>query len=155
MNTYCGFDHPPGEWCGECYEVKRGRKRKGSTSPSVLPQDGLDHSPPPPKTVAPKGPPMPSAAPGRPPEAWRALYPVLWSHLTQGKRPDHSHRQTSTLTLFMEGGRIKLCLSDRDRNLVGFITVSSLPDGFAELEDALSRGTLEWRGKKKFPQTRT
>jgi hypothetical protein len=88
-------------------------------------------------------------------EAWRDMFPRLWSLLTQGRDDEGRHVQTGTLLVFLEEGRIKLCLHDRERCRVAFLTVSGLPQGFAELEDALLRGTLDWRVKKPFPGPRT
>lgn len=140
-----------GEWCGECYEVKRGRlqpgRRRATVSrPSLVPLTGVEPSATDTSDV-PKAPPQ-SAAPIS--SEWRLIYPRLWAHLTQGRLDSGELRITSTLLMFLEDGRIKLCLHDRHQSLVAFLTVKSLPDGFASLERALVEGTLEWRPKKIF-----
>lgn len=83
-------------------------------------------------------------------EAWSRIYPRLHAHLTQGRHEDRSLRITSTLLMFLEDGRMKLALHDRDQHQIAFLTVPALPEGFALLERKLSENTLEWKPKKEF-----
>lgn len=81
-------------------------------------------------------------------DEWAMDYPGLWEHLTAGQYPDKTPRETSTLTLFTEEGRVKCCLSDRDQGRVAFLSGLSVVGLLEALEAHLVAGTLDWRGQK-------
>lgn len=56
-----------------------------------------------------------------------------------------SPRRTSTLLLFDEDGQFKICLNDRQRALVGFLTIDSTEDVFQQVEAALREEKIAWR----------
>lgn len=102
-------------------------------------------------TVQSEQPPQPIATVTQAADHWRESLPLLWRHLTEGRGPDGSNRLTSTLLVFLEGGRIKLALHDREESRIAFLTVAGLPEGFIELESGLAAGRLHWRRKRPFP----
>jgi len=73
---------------------------------------------------------------------------AIWSFLTQRAWEDGNERQTGTVLLFWEQGRLKACLSDRDAQAVGFVTLEGLSDPFDELENALRSDHIDWRAHR-------
>jgi hypothetical protein len=81
-------------------------------------------------------------------ERFSGLYPVLAEYLASGSYEDGSLRQTASLTLFTEDGRLKACLSDKDNGRVGFISADSFLGLLEALEVALSEDSMDWRASK-------
>lgn len=75
-------------------------------------------------------------------------FPTLLAFLTQIWWDKQTARQTGTLTLFAEDGKLKVCLVDRDVDEVAFVTGQGLPEVLEALEEGLSAGGLDWRKKK-------
>jgi hypothetical protein len=73
------------------------------------------------------------------------LYPSLVEFLTRTEFEDGSARQTGTLMLFVEDGRLKVCLNDRAEGLVGFHSFQSLDTILGELEGCLDKDGVDWR----------
>jgi hypothetical protein len=74
-----------------------------------------------------------------------ARWPALLEFLTAGVWPDGTSRIPGSLVLFVEEGRLKMCLSDRAQGTVAFLTgqeVLGLLDG---CEAQLRDGTGDWR----------
>lgn len=136
-------------WCGACYEVKKGRLTAGKSHAVASPDDGITAAAPPSAGQPEQVPAQPAPIEPDPvSRSWRVLYPKLWAMVTQGRNEDRTVRVTSTLTVFLEGSRIKLSIHDRERGLIAFLTVSGLPEGLAQLEEGLMQGTLDWRKKR-------
>jgi hypothetical protein len=71
--------------------------------------------------------------------------PHLWEHLTAYQWDDGSFRTPSTLTVFYEGGRCKLCLNNRAECATGWVSGDSLHEAMKAMDEALSLGKLDWR----------
>lgn len=83
-------------------------------------------------------------------DPWMAsTYPTLWEWLTSAKYEDGAPRQTLSLTVFAEEGRVKACLSDRDNERVAFVTGDTMEGMLAAAERALRDDTADWRASQK------
>lgn len=76
-------------------------------------------------------------------------YPALHEHLTLDWL-EGSIRQTSTLTLFVDGGRWKGSLSDRDNRLVLFVSGDGFDAVLGAMERAIRDGTGDWREQRDW-----
>jgi len=78
-----------------------------------------------------------------------ARYAAVHEHLTCDWL-EGAARRTSSLTVFVDGGRWKGCLSDRENGLVLFVAA----DGFGGVLDTLERqirdGTGDWREQRDY-----
>lgn len=80
---------------------------------------------------------------------FREAFPSLWELLTAVSDPDTGEdRETTTLLLFAEGDRWKVCLNNRSEGTVGFWSSSCFSRLLPELEAALTAGKVEWRESK-------
>jgi len=79
------------------------------------------------------------------------VYPMVFSHLSQTKWPDGSPRQTSTLSVFVDGGVIKAVLKDRHAGLCLWCAAKTMGDLFGVLEALLCDPGAEWRLDRKGP----
>lgn len=77
-------------------------------------------------------------------------FPKIVEHLTESVWDDGSPRELSTLMIFADGARWKLCLNDRDQGRVAFMTGGDPEEALTRLEDGLKTDSLDWRsvGKK-------
>jgi hypothetical protein len=81
--------------------------------------------------------------------------PRLCQYLTDNRWEDGSARETSTITVFLDAGRLKLVLSDRALGRSAFVSGMSLEELLDAVEAGLEGDCLEWRtktwngGKKK------
>jgi len=83
------------------------------------------------------------------PGAWKDKYPSLWLFLTAVTYPEGDRRQTGTVLIFLDAGRLKACLSDRECGEVAFVSHAT-PDGLLEaVEAGLAGGGLDWRAAHK------
>jgi len=82
--------------------------------------------------------------------------PAVIEYLTSVQYPDGSPRERSTVSVFVEDGVIKACLSDRDQARTLWRSGSSLEDAILGLEQAIADGTADWRrsggGKASTPK---
>lgn len=53
-----------------------------------------------------------------------------------------------SIIMFVEGDRLKFCLTPQGKDRVAFGTFSAPLDGFSGLEAALAAGDFAWRAKK-------
>jgi hypothetical protein len=82
-------------------------------------------------------------------------YPTLADFLCQAFWEDETGKRTrrtpGTVVLFVEDGRLKACVNDKDLNRVAFYTFDG-PDTFwKQLEGVMAADKLDWRkggGKK-------
>jgi len=79
------------------------------------------------------------------PDELSALYPVLWSHLTQVAWEDGQVRETSNLLVFCQDGMLKAMLRDREHGLCFWTAAGSLGKLFEALEAGLCDPQAEWR----------
>lgn len=79
-----------------------------------------------------------------------SLFPRIVEHLTESLWDDGSQRELSTLMIFADGARWKLCLNDRDQGRVAFMTGGDPEEALTRLEEGLATDSLDWRsvGKK-------
>lgn len=87
---------------------------------------------------------------GSPPDdsTFLASYPALFEYLTASSVGEQA-RETSTVTLFVEDGRFKLWLNDRDRAQGACVSSGTFAEALDQLEEGLAEGGLDWRPAKK------
>ena len=73
-------------------------------------------------------------------ERFPNLADVLFSKQHRG-----SAREPGKLVLFVDDGRIKVCLTCPTEEVKAFITIASPQTLCEELEDGLLKGTIDWR----------
>lgn len=79
-------------------------------------------------------------------------YPNLIEYLTVTEFEDGSSRERSVLSVFVEDGRVKVCLNDKELERSGYVSGDTLTGVLVALEKALATEGLEWRpwgGKKR------
>lgn len=81
-------------------------------------------------------------------------HPTLVEYLSCSAWDDGSERERSTLSVFIEEGRVKVCLNDREFERSLYASGDTLAGVLAALEKALAADACEWRmwkgkGKKK------
>lgn len=76
-------------------------------------------------------------------------FPCLHEWLTLEAWDDGAPRVTSSLTLFLDEGRVKACLSDRHQQRVAFVSGWTVSDALAALEEGLLGLSLDWRPGRK------
>lgn len=79
------------------------------------------------------------------PMALKATFPALGEFLTETKYPDGKSRETSTITVFVQDGMVKVCLNDRDQGRVLFRAGEDVVTALQALEDALTGDDADWR----------
>lgn len=90
-----------------------------------------------------------AGVPVTPPDEQSAKkFPTLHSHLTQGKWPDGSDRETSTLNVWYDGSIYKAMLRDRSEGMVLFVACPSLVKLLDTLEGAVADPRADWRTDK-------
>jgi len=84
--------------------------------------------------------------------------PAVVEYLTAVSYPDQSPRERSTISVFLEDGVVKACLSDRDQARTLWRSGPSVEDALMALETAVVDGTADWRrsggGKATAPKAR-
>ena len=80
-------------------------------------------------------------------------YPSLVEFLTVTQWSENEPRKPGSLNLFVDDGRLKACLTDKDANLVAFTSLASLSGCLAELEQYLLKDDLDWRKSRYDPTT--
>lgn len=64
-------------------------------------------------------------------------------------RSDGVDRETSTLTIFEDGGSVSLCLRDRARGRVLYSSGDGFEESLAQLEASLASGKARWRDESR------
>jgi len=77
-----------------------------------------------------------------------SMLPALAEHLILTNYEDGTHRQTSTLLIFVDAGVLKMCLSDREIGRSCFVTGRTFEEAFKALDDGLANDTVDWRTKR-------
>lgn len=72
-------------------------------------------------------------------------YPYVMEHLTMTKWEDGQSREPSSFTVFLDEGKLKVCLHDKEMARVAFTAGWALEDALRALEEGLLAGTLDWR----------
>jgi hypothetical protein len=78
-----------------------------------------------------------------------ARWPNLIEFLTSLKWGDGSRRVSGTVLVFVDDGRMKCCLSDRDQGLVAFAVAGSILELFDAAEGLVARSDADWRPMRK------
>lgn len=81
--------------------------------------------------------------------SWLARYPHLWEFLWDVVFDDGSKRTPGSVVLFRDSLRLKACLSDKDADLVAFVTADTPDALFEALEVGIRDDTLDWRRQQK------
>lgn len=77
--------------------------------------------------------------------AWAKQHPCLAEHLADHVFDDGTVRITSTLTVFVEDGKVKLCLRDREEDATAWVSGTSLAAALKAMEQLLRDGSIDWR----------
>lgn len=72
-------------------------------------------------------------------------HPLLWEHLSSGIYDDGSSRETSTLSVFVDGGTLKAALNDRQERRSLYVTAHGLRELLDALEVKLEGSDGDWR----------
>jgi hypothetical protein len=79
-----------------------------------------------------------------------ASYPALSEFLGDPTFADGTKRNTGTLLLFCDGRLLKCCLTDREQNLIAFLSGESWGEMLDAIERGLVEGNLDWRVRKEY-----
>jgi hypothetical protein len=82
---------------------------------------------------------------------WGTSLPTLWEFLASQAYEDGTGRVTGTVMVFVEQGRVKAWVHDRDNERQAFITGQSPDDLLAVLNDSLEADDLDWRPTGRKP----
>ncbi len=77
--------------------------------------------------------------------AGAAKYPTLVEYLTCLTYDDGTSRETSTVSLFIEDGKWKVAVNDRDLRRSAYVTGDTLQGVLSLAEKGLANHTLDWR----------
>ena len=78
-------------------------------------------------------------------EDFMGLYPKLWTFLTSTQWEDGTSRQPSTVSIFMQGGRWTICLTEKNWDLILFATADRLEGVWEAIDARLSDPKADWR----------
>ncbi len=90
-----------------------------------------------------------SAVPGESGPADVRPCTLLWEFLYSTRWPDGSDRVPGTVLLFVDGGRMKALLNDKDGSFVAFVTLSEEDGVMDALEDAIASPATDWKPTRK------
>lgn len=80
--------------------------------------------------------------------AFAKAFPATWEYLSVDTHKDGSSRHTSSLTIFVDEGLLKCCLSDKEAGEVAFWSADSWEELLTALEADLAAGQGDWRASK-------
>lgn len=78
-------------------------------------------------------------------------YPCLFEYLTLTRWEDGAARQTASVSVFFDEGRLKACLSDREMGRIAFVAGYTLEDLLRSIEEGLLSASLDWRPLRQVP----
>jgi hypothetical protein len=81
-------------------------------------------------------------------------HPALAEFVSMQAWEDGTRRETGTLFLFVDSGRWKLMLKDRDAKRVAFLTGDTLEELLQTADAGLIDASLDWRDDRPRPQGR-
>jgi hypothetical protein len=146
---FCGACHMPGCMCCQCRTVRRGyviphrKVREKQVNDVVMFVEHSTVKKPDTKMNGMKPEPLLEDS------AFTAELPALSEHLIQTQYDDGTHRQTSTLLIFVDGGVLKLCLSDREVGRSCFVSAATFEEALKKLDQQLADDTADWRVKRQ------
>lgn len=73
------------------------------------------------------------------------LFPHLVEYLSTAAWEDGSPRELSTLLVFLDGHRWKVCLNDRATARVCFVSGADPEEALSNLEEGLAKDSVDWR----------
>lgn len=134
-----------GEWCGFCYEGRRGRRahkghygyvksleRYRCSMARFLHRPSSDKASEDGRAIALE-------------DRFEEEVAALGEFLCESSWEDGKKRQTGSLTVFFDEGVLKACVSDKDAGLVAFVSGASWNGLMQAIEKGLRQGSLEWR----------
>ena len=71
--------------------------------------------------------------------------PAVYEYLTMDRYPDGGERQVATLIIFLEEGRWKGCLSDRESDRTLWKTADTIEDMLLEMDADIQEGGTGFR----------
>lgn len=71
--------------------------------------------------------------------------PAVTEYLSASTYPDGQARERAVLSCFIEDGRVKVCLNDRDTGRTLWRSGDGVEDCLILLETAIVDGTADWR----------
>lgn len=80
-------------------------------------------------------------------------YPTLCEWLSAISYEDGGKRVPPSMTFFVDEGSLKVCLSDRDQGLVGFLTFTDLVGLWKALEERIAADDIDWRKARPRPSS--
>lgn len=82
--------------------------------------------------------------------AFRDEFPQIW-RVFEGRpfTPTDPGRPPASIILTAEGGRLKFVIRPKYGGMVAFGTIADPSKGMRGLEEAISRGDLEWKKNKR------
>jgi len=76
-------------------------------------------------------------------------YPALWMFLTALEYEPGKPRERSSLTMFVEEGCFKLCLTERTKECSCWATGPTYEEALKALEERITSAAPEWRSSGK------
>ncbi len=76
-------------------------------------------------------------------------HPAVWEFLTADEGKDGVKLQTASFTVFLDGGMLKCCCTDKQMDQVCFWTANSWEELWAIVEGDLAVGGGDWRADRK------
>jgi len=80
------------------------------------------------------------------PVSW--AWPCLWAFLTAVEWSPGDSRVLGTVTLYLDGGKLKVCFNDKDAGEVGFATLDPDLPVLDAVERCLREDRVDWRRPK-------
>lgn len=77
--------------------------------------------------------------------SWAAAHAAIWEYLTCDQFEDGEQREVSMLLVFVEDGRFKLALQDRQEGRSLWTVADSISEALRLLESVLKAGNGDWR----------
>lgn len=72
-------------------------------------------------------------------------YPALAEYMTLNHWDNGDARETATLLIFVEDGRFKACVNDREESRSGWVSADGFRSLLEAVEKGLREGTIDWR----------
>jgi len=83
-------------------------------------------------------------------QGWKK-YPSVIEFLSTTEWGPDDERKPGTVLLFVDEGRLKGCLTDKDSGMVAFVSLNALSTALVELETILAKDQADWRKSKWQP----
>lgn len=80
-------------------------------------------------------------------EQFESEFPGLWEFLSRSML-EGKPRETGTINIFVEPGKVVLCLQDRHTGFSAFHASESVQEALEGSEKRFQEGRLDWRAKR-------